>query len=177
MKEEITEILEVLINNNTIKQENIPDIDLYIDQLTTFIESNIYTNKENVLTKSMINNYCKNKVIENSVKKKYTKSHIMFLIMIYNMKSVISINDIKNIFDVVRDEDVSDYYDYLTQYILEFNPSLVDQTLLSFDKISESEVANSDKSKIAILASQLAIEANYKKMLSEILIEKYLKNM
>ncbi len=175
MKEEIIEILEMLTKNNTINEEAIPNIDLYIDQLTTFVEENIYSNKENMLTKSMINNYCKNKVIQTSVKKRYSKSHIMLLIIIYHTKSIISIGEIKNIFDSIDNEEITEYYNYLNKTTLEFNEKFITETIEDIDKIVGEGPLESEKGQIAILATKLAIESNYKKMLSEILIEKYLQ--
>ncbi len=174
MKNEILEVLEILTQNNTIDEKTIPNIDLYIDQLTTFIEENLYSNKENMITKSMVNNYCKNKVIQTSIKKKYSKSHIMLLIMIYHTKSIISISEIKNIFDTIGENNVELYYNYLNSEILGFNQTFIDETIKDIDKIFCDETFD-DKSKVAVLATKLAIESNYKKMLSELLIEKYLK--
>lgn len=86
-----------------VKPEDIPQIDLYMDQVTTFIDERLkpssrekYSN-EKLMTKTMINNYAKDGVIPPPVKKKYTKEHILMLIMIYYYKSMLQINDIKDL--------------------------------------------------------------------------------
>ena len=59
----------------------IPGIDLYMDQVTTFMDSHLNTSKwlgeDKILTKTMINNYAKNKLLPPPEKKKYTKEQIM----------------------------------------------------------------------------------------------------
>lgn len=174
MKNEIKEILEELINSNIIDSSTIPNIDLYVDQLTTFIEDNSFSNTEKNLTKSMVNNYCKNKIIPSSTKKKYNKSHIMYLIIIYNTKSIISISDIKKIFDTFSEEDLINYYNITTNLMLDFNNHFYERINSDIDKILSNDNLDSDKKYIAILATKLAIEANTKKIFAELLISKFL---
>ena len=83
-KELIASIIEKL---NYIRPENIPDIDLYMDQVTTFMDSSLKESKrydsDKILTKTMINNYAKNDLLPPPLKKKYSKEHILVLIFIY----------------------------------------------------------------------------------------------
>ncbi len=174
LKFSIQDIISDLIKSNTLDVAKIPNIDLYVDQLTTFIEDNLYSNKENQLTKSMVNNYCKNKVIPSAEKKKYTKTHILLLIVMYNTKTVLSLPDIEKIFKSINAEDVTSYYNYVTDFMVTTNELLCEATLNSFENIHKSDFKENSKSELAILATQLAMEANVKKMLAEIIIEKYL---
>lgn len=85
-----------------IHTNDIPGIDLYMDQVTTFLQDNLRglsrdPEDDKFLTKTMINNYVKNKVLIPPVKKKYSREHMMLLIMIYYMKSFLSIGDIRTI--------------------------------------------------------------------------------
>ena len=71
-----------------ISLEDIPNIDLYMDQVTTFMDSKLknttrYPSEDKILTKTMINNYAKNDLLPPPVKKKYSKEHMILLIMIY----------------------------------------------------------------------------------------------
>ena len=81
-----------------IKPEEIPNIDLYMDQLTTFMEDHLYKTKrskdDKILTKTMINNYTKNDLLPPPDRKKYSREHVMLLIYIYYFKNILSINDI-----------------------------------------------------------------------------------
>ncbi len=79
----------------------LPDIELYLDQVVTFIHkylSNYIYEKEEkenkLLTKTMINNYVKQKIIEAPIKKKYNKNNIAYLFVICILKQVYSISDI-----------------------------------------------------------------------------------
>lgn len=87
-----------------IKAEDIPNIDLYMDQVTTFIDKKLkntarYQTEDRLLTKTMINNYAKNNLLPPPVKKKYTKEHVMLLIFIYYFKGILSISDIQTLFE------------------------------------------------------------------------------
>ncbi|MPM62015.1 hypothetical protein SDC9_108880 [bioreactor metagenome] len=69
-----------------------------MDQVTTFMETKLSAYKrskdDKILTKTMINNYAKAKLFPAPVKKKYNRNHLMLLVIIYHLKSVLSINDI-----------------------------------------------------------------------------------
>ena len=81
--------------------DELPEIDLYMDQVTTLLNSKFSDFKrdeeDKLLTKTMINNYTKFKLLPPPEKKKYSRDHIVALAMIYFMKNVISINDIGTI--------------------------------------------------------------------------------
>ena len=100
---------DIKINKFHIPRWNeLPNIDLYLDQVVNLINSTLSpyiflnndTKKENiqVLTKTMINNYAKAKLFPSPHKKKYSKSHIILLILIYHIKTVLTINDICKLF-------------------------------------------------------------------------------
>ena len=81
--------------------EDIPSIELYMDQVTTFMDKYLSKNKrtdeDKTLTKTMINNYTKNDLLPPPNKKGYSKEHIILLIYIYYMKNVVSISDIQTV--------------------------------------------------------------------------------
>ncbi len=91
-----------------IELADIPQIDLYMDQVTTFMDNGLTQYKRNeadkILTKTMINNYTKAKIFPPPVKKKYSRTHLMLLIMIYHLKSVLSIKDIGVLFQSALSE-------------------------------------------------------------------------
>lgn len=88
---------------NYIKPSEVPDIDLYMDQVTTFMDEHLKSCKryedDKMLTKTMINNYTKNNLLPSPTKKKYSKEHMLLLIFIYYFKSFLSISDIQKIFE------------------------------------------------------------------------------
>lgn len=90
-----------------IAPEDLPSIELYMDQVTTFMDKYLSQNKryeeDKTLTKTMINNYTKNNLLPSPEKKRYTKEHLILLIYIYYLKNVISISDIQIMFKPLID--------------------------------------------------------------------------
>lgn len=108
-KELLNRILENVAKVEYIKPEDIPNIDLYMDQVTTFMDKRLRTKTRNpgddkILTKTMINNYAKNDLLPAPEKKKYSKEHMLLLIFIYYYKSILSINDIQTLLRPITDE-------------------------------------------------------------------------
>ncbi len=98
----LNSILASLDRITHIRSEDIPNIDLYMDQVTTFMDKRLRSTTRNpqedkILTKTMINNYAKNDLLPPPEKKKYSKDHIIMLIFIYYFKGILSINDIQAI--------------------------------------------------------------------------------
>ena len=111
MANDIHEFLEMLLKNlqsiGYVKPEDIPNIDLYMDQITTFMDSQLEASKrhedDKILTKTMINNYAKNDLLPPPEKKKYSKEHVLTLIFIYYLKNILSISDIQSILGPLTD--------------------------------------------------------------------------
>ncbi len=105
----LNSIMESLDRIEYIRPEDVPDIDLYMDQVTTFMDSRLRTTTRNpgddkVLTKTMINNYAKNDLLPPPVRKKYSREHVLLLIFIYYFKGVMSINDIQVLLKPISDK-------------------------------------------------------------------------
>ena len=100
-------ILEHISDLDYIKTADIPNIELYMDQVTTFMDSQKASSKrypdDKVLTKTMINNYAKNHLLPSPNKKKYSKEHVLMLIFIYYFKSFLSISDIQALLTPLAD--------------------------------------------------------------------------
>ncbi|MCI6537586.1 MAG: DUF1836 domain-containing protein [Lachnospiraceae bacterium] len=103
----LNSILDSLSRIDHIKLEALPDINLYMDQVITFMEKELYPTKrqeeDTILTKTMVNNYVKNNLLPPPEKKKYSKEHILTLVFIYYFKSVLSISDIQNVLNPLTD--------------------------------------------------------------------------
>lgn len=104
-KDVLNSILESISKIDYIKPEQIPNIDLYMDQVTTFMEEGLERTKrypeDKILTKTMINNYAKNNLLPPPVKKKYSREHVLALIFIYYFKNLLSIKDIETLLDPI----------------------------------------------------------------------------
>ena len=97
LKEKLSKWLEL----DYILPEDIPNIDLYMDQITTFMDTELKNSTrfkgDKIFTKTMINNYSKNDLLPPSSKKKYSRNHMILLIYIYYLKNFMSISDIKSL--------------------------------------------------------------------------------
>ena len=104
----LNSILENLDHVDYIRPEEIPNIDLYMDQVTTFMDEHFSSTRryseDKILTKTMINNYTKNNLLPPSVKKKYSREHMLLLILIYYFKNILSIRDIETVLKPLREK-------------------------------------------------------------------------
>ena len=106
-KEMMNSIFAKIAELDYIKPDEIPNIALYMDQVTTFMEDNLASTKrhddDKILTKTMINNYAKNDLLPPPVKKKYSKEHVLLLIFIYYYKGIIPMNEIQTLLKPLTD--------------------------------------------------------------------------
>ena len=103
----LNSILESVGRIDYIHPVDIPNIDLYMDQVTTFMEEQLSSTKryedDKILTKTMINNYAKNNLLPPPNKKKYSKEHLLVLIFVYYFKNL-SIKDIEILLKPLTDK-------------------------------------------------------------------------
>ena len=98
--------------------DELPTIDLYMDQVIVLINQYLsdyipYTADTNhTVTPPMINNYVKLKVMPAPIKKKYSRAHIAYLIMICSLKHALSIPTMQKILPLYEDiEKIKELYD------------------------------------------------------------------
>ena len=175
---------------NIIEVEDIPNIDLYMDQVTTFMDKCLAQYKrydeDKVLTKTMINNYTKAKIFPAPVKKKYSRTHLMLLIMIYHLKSVLSIKDIGILFQTALSEPNKMKQEKMIESIYRGFVFLQKQTITYLAGAAEGKPDESfygkdsimmykdDETKRIMVALALAIRANTEKQLAEKVLDLYL---
>ena len=187
-EESIMDIIGKLKNIDYINPEDIPNIDLYMDQVTTFMDQALAPYKRSsdgkVLTKTMINNYTKAKVLPPPVKKKYGRTHIMLLIMIFHLKSVLSIKDIATLFQPIfalptkedaekQTEKIYAGFIYLQKATLTYMQAsaegIIDDTLFQQEIMADYD----EEMKKIMLILLLAIRANAEKHLAEKVLDLY----
>ena len=180
---EIREQIEEWIKLDYIYPEDIPSIELYMDQITTFMEKQLQGNKrheeDKILTKTMINNYSKNNLLPPSDKKKYSKDHIILLIYIYYLKNFLSISDIQNLLSPMTDTyfqkndgvTMSDIYKDLfaleQQYGIHVRKSIEEVYQIASCQFEEKE----DYLKTFAMITMLSYDIYAKKQLVEKLID------
>ena len=94
-----------------------PNVDLYLDQVVTLIEQYLgkflsSSEDEKVVTKTMINNYVKHKVVNAPVNKKYGKEHLAYLFVVFILKQIYSMDEIKLLIHLaIKTSSVEKAYD------------------------------------------------------------------
>ena len=169
-----------------VKSEDIPDILLYMDQMTGFIDEKLRSFKreeeDKLLTKTMINNYTKNKLLPPSDKKKYTKNHVMLLVLIYFYKNVLSFADIKRLCDLSiyenfekEDESFSKLYDIITSLENDKKAEIIDDLKKRLE-YSQSRLNNFDEKdeniELFTFLSDIVLEIYFKQHLVEYILNK-----
>jgi hypothetical protein len=162
-----------------INPKDIPTIDLYMDQLTTFMEEQIGKNRRNdedkVMTKTMINNYTKNKLLPSPNKKKYSKKHLILLIHIYYLKNMLSINDIHTLLEPLIDDyfetesgvsDISDIYEHLYKHLEKHYGDIIKDIVRTSNKADEMYDPEKDSylhnlSLISLLSVDIYVKKKY----------------
>ncbi|NLK21268.1 MAG: DUF1836 domain-containing protein [Epulopiscium sp.] len=104
-----------------IPLSDIPNIDLYMDQVTTFFDDKLspwkLDDEDKILTKTMINNYAKADILFPPIKKKYSKEHMVLLILIYHLKQILSLSDIHTLlFPIIQKNMSKDSFDLYSLY-------------------------------------------------------------
>lgn len=127
---ELEQIIDKVINKSILKSQDIPSLDLYMDQIMTLFETNLNDNKrykdDKLLTKTMINNYSKAGIIKPVKGKKYTKEQIIQMLMIYQLKNNLSIQEIKDLLIPIYESntDLSKLYDHFIEIKHSINQQL-----------------------------------------------------
>lgn len=115
----LNSILNSLSQIDYVKPADIPNIPLYMDQVTTFMDAQLAASKryesDKILTKTMINNYAKSDLLPPPTKKKYSKEHLLLLIFIYYFKNFLSITDLQSILKPITDR----YFNNDSEFSLE----------------------------------------------------------
>ena len=147
-KELLENIIEKESQKSSLVSKDIPDLDLYMDQIMTLFETHLANNKKNeedkLLTKTMINNYSKAKVSTPVKGKKYTKEQIIQMLIIYQLKNNLSIQEIKELLTPIyeSDTDLSLLYDHfidIKQVMNQQLQKLIQQILEDFNLQIENQ--------------------------------------
>ncbi len=105
---DIEKTVAYAVGDADLKSSEIPSIDLYLDQIISLITDKNAEGSEmfsdRVITKTMINNYSKDGLIKPVKGKKYSKEHIIQMLLIYSLKNTLSINSIKRLLNGVYSE-------------------------------------------------------------------------
>lgn len=169
MEEKLKEYEERLKMLHLPRYSELPDIELYMDQLIIYITRQLeilqVDNKENVITTAMVNNYVKSGVLAPTIKKKYSKNHIAYLLVVCVFKQIYPISKISRMIEIqtkIFQTDVA--YDYFCQ---EFENALVNAFAME-EGLSRDTTATNNRDRLFIRASVTAFAQKH-------LVEKYLE--
>jgi len=184
--ENINELIKNMYLENKITLEDIPNVDLYVDQVVQLFENNFGQTTRNadekVLTKTMINNYAKGKLFFPIKNKKYSKEHIILISLIYQLKGALSINDIKSSLEEINNqiegkEDFkldSLYKSYLQLYENNANNFRIEieDRMKEVKEVAEtSENGSNEENEKFLLLSSLVTTSNLYRRLAEKIVD------
>ncbi|ULT57768.1 DUF1836 domain-containing protein [Neobacillus drentensis] len=189
--ENIKQILDSLSLETNLTLDDIPNIDLYMDQVIQLFENKFNESKRNqedkILTKTMINNYAKGKLIFPIQNKKYSKEHLILMSLIYQLKGALSINDIKVTLSgmnkkIINDEmDLASFYmSYLhltVQNIADFKEDIEKRVTAVMEEITEDQKEDAAYLERVLMISSLVHMSNLyrkaaEKLIDEMVVEK-----
>lgn len=183
---ELKSQIEALQLDHQITLEDMPKIDLYMDQIIQLFEQKFSSAKrheeEKVLTKTMINNYAKGKLLFPIKNKKYTQSHLMLISLIYQLKGGLSINDIKSTLEglnkgvIEENLDLEQFYrSYLNVSRQNFTDFINNMEKKEKEAAAEMEGTNSLQSKelerILLIASMVNMSNLYRRAAESLIDE------
>ncbi|MGL5258186.1 MAG: DUF1836 domain-containing protein [Proteocatella sp.] len=177
-----------------VPMAEIPDIELYMEQMTDFINKRLSDSKRiegaPVFTKAMVNNYTKAGLLNPPNKKKYNKEHIILLFLMHHLKSILSITDIKTLFaPIIKNMDQSEVDDGIIslediyEIFLKLKDAEYSSKASDFQKrfaiIKEetgniSNEKNQDVAEAFLTVMMLVAEASIAKRLAEDIIDKFI---
>ena len=186
-KELLSKILDDMAQTKYIPINDFPNIDLYMDQVTTFMNHRLSDSKryedDKILTKTMINNYAKNQLLPAPDKKKYSREHLLTLIFIYYFKNLLSINDIQKLLNPVLEKyfkpneryDLSDIYDEIFKLEGKQIPVIQEDIWNKYEMCQSAFEGVSEKEREFLrqfaLICELSFDVYYKKLLVERMID------
>jgi hypothetical protein len=191
-QDNLFKLIDEVCTFDEINLSDIPCVDLYMDQVTTFFDEKLKNLKrdeeDKILTKTMINNYAKAKLLLPVKGKKYTKEQIVLLSLIYNLKQILSINDIGSVLSPIikslntgnksipLEEIYSSFLDINKIQMEELNSSFKDKALLVRGKASNIDADNKDLTMQILTVLMLISSANAQKRMAEKIIDNFLKS-
>lgn len=184
----LNSILEELSSLSYVHPGDVPNIDLYMDQVTTFMDEQLASTKrypdDKILTKTMINNYTKNNLLPPPVKKKYSREHLLLLVFIYYFKNILSIKDIETVLAPLTEKyfpdgssfELADIYKEVCKIEKEQLDSIKENVTATYEKSAETFTHLADGEDKEILQQfaficSLSFDVYIKKMIIELIID------
>ena len=190
--EEFTrDIVEKYVEKGLISVALLPDMEIYMDQAETFMnrELDIYKTeeKDKVITKTMIGNYVKHKMLPRPVNKKYSKDHLIMLSLIFYLKGTFQMEEIEKILEPLitnYNSEFDDKIDLTSLYegivtVQEEELQTLGQNISgiiekSKYRLKETEMSDDDMLELFMLIVILSMKADAHKFLAHKLLQEYI---
>jgi len=186
----IEELLSEIVEGEDITLSDIPDMDLYMDQVITLFEKKLKHQKrveeDKIMTKTMINNYAKAKILPPVKSKKYNRQQLILLTLIYNLKQQLSLTDISNLFQPtlkdIQGEDnrlpsIEELYDTYLELKrgekLAFKEDYIKLSENIREKSKKFNASEPELTELLLQVSMLISRANLEKKMAEKIIDEY----
>lgn len=192
MKQDLlTQLFDLINNSDDIQIDEIPVYHLYISQLEEFFDKKLNKSigeedDRKTISKTMIQNYIKDGLLMPPEGKSYNRSHVILLTLIYNLKYILSIRDIRRLLNPIlvdiENEDSAMEIESLYESYLELKQNSVQNLNSNLEALATKVHSQLDDSKteeeerkikLLLFITTLVSEANLRKKIAEFLIEKY----
>ncbi len=169
--------LESFFQYQGIALEDIPKIPLYMDQLLSLFDDYFSDFRrdedEKIMTKTMINNYVKAKVITPPVKKKYSKEQLMLLALVYKLKNILAMSDVKGFFDLYDAPELSEdeRNRRIEEYFMIYNAIELEHIGVLNERYKNFKATLTEENDKKALVARLLVEADLNKRLALMLLD------
>ena len=178
---EILKHIQNAVSDVDLVDTEIPSIDLYLDQILSIVSEKTALSapryRERALTKTMINNYSKSGLISPVNGKKYTRAQIVEMLLVYALKSTLSIDEIKRVLTGVREDCSFSGEDIISSYhrFLSLKEQNRERAALTVDHLLKDDALNpaDDKDFFLLLLDILSFSAYLKAVAQELLEARY----
>ncbi len=160
--ENLEQLRELLTQQRPAPWDSLPDLELYMDQVLTYMPRQYgVSRKEERLTSSMVNNYIKEGLLPRANGKKYSKEHLAYLTVISMLKQVLSVKDTGFLISQLADNATAE------EFYRRF-ASALDEEMNDTAGVIPGELS---REKLTEAAMKLAVESYVSKLACERLLD------
>lgn len=190
-EEFVKNTIEEYVSTGKISANDFPEMEIYMDQAETFLnkELSVYkkSEKDKVITKTMIGNYVKHNMMPRPVNKKYSKDHLIMLALIYYLKGTFQMEEIEKIVHPLIENYNSEFDDKIDLAVLyegilgvqakeqeSLAQSVTNMIEESKYHLRETELSDDDMLELFMLIVNLSMKADAQKFLAHKLLQEYI---
>lgn len=186
------ELVEKYLQNGIISEKNFPDMELYIDQMAQCLNKEllIYGDEETgPITKAMISNYTKHKMLPGPTGKRYTKEHLIFMSLVYYLKECFSMDEIQRLMKPLIKNyssdwddkiDINSMYNEIITFVKKTEvdlPARIDNQMSEIKKsLANRDASDDDTSELMMFIVTLIMRSNAERFIAQKLLDEFFEN-